>query len=273
MPPREARSARHRAVQRELVCRNNHSKNGTIFNTCHGGTRAAVRGTQSSIVEARPTAVRASRRRTPLVPFESRSTPAPSLRARNPATAPLGRRWHPRPGRTTRHCDAANWREGASPDSPGPLRAPEAASVTSITSIPSGKSVQPASRSRVAPGGRQREGQVLRLARHPGRGAARVGDPRVRREPGRVSDRHSGPAHSPLEERAPRPCGWRNASSPLSIPDHQMLHCRQAAALSGPEPRYLAARCTGSSRFAVEASSPVGPTWISVPMAAQTPHS
>ena len=238
---------------------NNHSKNGTIFKTCHGGTLAAVRISRvsSSSTSISTTAARASRRRTPL--SVRRSTGA-SPRARKLGDGPLGRHWlHARQNHSPLR-RLQDWPEGACPagtplgrSGPGGILG----DVDHINPIRQCR-VQPLAHLRRSLPGSQREAQVLSLARHTGRGAARIGDLRVRREPGRVSDRQSCPAHSPLEGARHVPVAGKTHLSPLSIPDHQMLHRRQLVAAGSGHATSRPLREAAASRRGAPRSGPPG---------------
>ena len=165
--------------------------------------------TRSSDTFISTTAARASSRRTPL--SVRRSTGA-SPRARKPATARCAAAG-PTPGRTTRHSDASRWPKPPDGDAPEPADGFPSSfrDVDHINPIRQCR-VQPLAHLRLSLPGGQREAQVLSLARHTGRSTARIGNLRMRREPGRISNRQTLPCALPARKRAPRPCGWQNAS-------------------------------------------------------------
>jgi hypothetical protein len=70
---------------------------------------------------------------------------------------------------------------------------------------------------------RQRQFQVLGLARRPRRGRARVGNLRVRCEPRRISDGQPGPANSPLNSTRHVPVAGETHPASFSVPDNQAL--------------------------------------------------
>ena len=136
--------------------------------------------------------------------------------------------------------DGRNHRTRDAPEPADGLPSTPASSVTSITSIPSGSAAS--SRWHTCVSSCRTVSARLRysasLATH-GRRTARIGNLRMRREPGRVSDRQTCPAHSPLESARHVPVAGETHLSTLSIPDHQMLHrrpggCRFRHATSRP---------------------------------------
>ncbi len=133
--------------------------------------------------------------------------------------------------------------------------------------------------------------QVLGLTRCPGGGSASVRDLRVRREPSGMGDGQPCPADSPFNGARDVPVAGETHPASLSVPDNHAgsdgKHTRRirrgrggrdAAALRAghqPPPAPAPVPSPAPAVITVSGSSfaPVGPAWISVPMAGQTPQS
>jgi hypothetical protein len=133
--------------------------------------------------------------------------------------------------------------------------------------------------------------EVLGFTRCPGGGGASVRDLRVRREPSGIGDGQPCPANSPFNSARDVPVAGETHPASLSVPDNHAgsdgKHTRRirrgggvggVAALRvghqpppgpAPAPPPAPAATTVSGR----SFAPVGPAWISVPMAGQTPQS
>lgn len=130
--------------------------------------------------------------------------------------------------------------------------------------------------------------QVLGLTRRPGGGSASVGDLRVRRETSGIRNWQSCPANSPFNGACDVPVAGETHPASLSVPDNhaesdgkhtrpvrrggRAMGVHQApppapAAVPFPVPAPAGITVSGRS------FTPVGPVWISVPMAGQTPQS
>ena len=171
------------------------------------------------------TAARASTRRGPLL--VSRSTSSVP-HARKPATAPAASAGGT-PGRTTCHCDASS---GRAPSVAG-------SSVTSITSIPSGRAAS--SRSATSDTAQALVTESSRSSASLAavvKSRASVRDLRVRREVRRNKRWAALPGELPAQRHARYPCGWQKRILPLhGVPDN-----RSAGSLLPRPPRRRACR-------------------------------
>ena len=125
---------------------------------------------------------------------------------------------------------------------------------------------------------RERELQVLGLARCSRRGCASVRDLRVRRESGGIGDGQPCPANSPFNGTRDVPVTGETHPASFSVPDNQLAgHCRRARArrplARRPLARHAQAPVLAGTVGSGSSVAPVGPAWISVPMAGQTPQS
>ena len=178
---------------------NNHSKY-----RIPGGLLSAARRSVSMLI----TAARASMRLLPLAVRRSTSRAAGGQegvdgRGQRPPVRPRGAQ----PASATPPA-------GAGERTPAP-------SITSITSIPSGRAASSRSRTS-ASGARLGEAdlQVLGLTRCPGGGSASVRDLRVRREPGGIGDGQPCPANSPFNGARDVPVAGETHPASLSVPDN-----------------------------------------------------
>ena len=120
---------------------------------------------------------------------------------------------------------------------------------------------------------RERELQVLGLARCSCRGRASVGDLRVRRETGGIGDGQPCPANSPFNGTRDIQVTGETHPASFSVPDDQLPgHCGRAPARC-PLTRHAQAPVLVGTVGSGSSVAPVGPAWISVPMAGQTPQS
>ncbi len=125
---------------------------------------------------------------------------------------------------------------------------------------------------------RERELQVLGLARCSRRGCASVRDLRVRRESGGIGDGQPCPANSPFNGTRDVPVTGETHPASFSVPDNQLAgHCGRARArrplARRPLARHAQAPVLAGTAGSGSSVAPVGPAWISVPMAGQTPQS
>lgn len=125
----------------------------------------------------------------------------------------------------------------------------------------------------------QRNLQILGLARRAGRHGGRVGQFWMRVEPTGVGDGQFGLAQCPLDGTRDIPMAREPQPAALGEPDaqplHRLLRCRTWWSLLLPAHQRLAGSASSARRRTVSGNSlaPVGPVWISVPMAGQTPQS
>jgi hypothetical protein len=133
--------------------------------------------------------------------------------------------------------------------------------------------------------------QVLGLTRCPGGGSTSVRDLRVRREPSGIGDGQPCPANSPFYGARDVPVAGETHPASLSVPDNhagsdgkhtrrirRAAYGRDVAALrAGHQPPPAPAPVPPPAPAVITVSgrslAPVGPVWISVPMAGQTPQS
>jgi len=140
---------------------------------------------------------------------------------------------------------------------------------------------------------RERKLQVLGLARRPCRGRASVGNLRVRRESGGIGDGQPCPANSPFNGTRDIPVAGETHLASFSVPDNQLAghrgharprharprharprHARpRHARPRHARPRHAQAPARDGTTGTGSNVAPVGPVWISVPMAGQTPQS
>ena len=211
------------------------------------------------------TAARASTRRGPLLVRRSTSRLS---QARNSSTARAASAGGT-PGRTTCHRDASS---GSAPSAGG-------ACITSITSIPSGRAAS--SRSRTSDTAHALVSESSKYSASlaaPGRGRASVRDLRVRRESGGIGDGQPCPANSPFNGTRDIPVTGETHPASFSVPDNQLAgHCGHARArrplARRPLARHAQAPVLAGTAGSGSSVAPVGPVWISVPMAGQTPQS
>ena len=131
--------------------------------------------------------------------------------------------------------------------------------------------------------------QVLGLTRCPGGGSASVRDLRVRRETGGICDGQSGPPNPAFNSACDVPVAGETHPASLSVPDDQAhsdgKHTRRVGGMGRgtavraahqpppPAPARAADPVPEGITVSGRSSTPVGPVWISVPMAGQTPQS
>jgi len=128
--------------------------------------------------------------------------------------------------------------------------------------------------------------QVLGLTRCPGGRSASVRDLRVRRETSGIGDGQTGPANSPFNSACDVSVTGETHPASLSVPDDQAdsarargrrAWCCRAGGAAHPAAAGPAATAWPGPAAPITVSgsslAPVGPVWISVPMAGQTPQS
>jgi hypothetical protein len=130
--------------------------------------------------------------------------------------------------------------------------------------------------------------QVLGLTRCPGGGSTSVRDLRVRREPSGMGDGQPCPADSPFNGARDVPVAGETHPASLSVPDNhagsdgkhtrRIRRGRDAAAMRAghqppPAPAPVPPPAPAVTTVSGRSFAPVGPAWISVPMAGQTPQS
>ncbi len=126
----------------------------------------------------------------------------------------------------------------------------------------------------------ERNLQVLGLTRCPSGGSASVRDLRVRCETSGIGDRQTGPANSPFNSACDVSMTGETHPASLSVPDNQPdgggarrcpAWCRRAG--GGVHPASAGPGAPAPATVSGSSLAPVGPVWISVPMAGQTPQS
>jgi len=115
--------------------------------------------------------------------------------------------------------------------------------------------------------------QVLGLARCSCRGCASVGDLRVRRETGGIGDGQPCPANSPFNGTRDIQVTGETHPASFSVPDDQPAGHRGRARARCPLARHAQPPALAGTVGSGSNVAPLGPVWISVPMAGQTPQS